>query len=219
MPSPGSSPSISFDDRDVRGPAVPRRGAQWLEEARDVERAGCIPEAMERYQLAITAAEQHGEPLVQAEALRRLAVLHHHRNETDRARELGRRSYELAMRVDNVVLAAEALNTLGGLDLMAGSLEGARATFVQALDLGGSSRELRAREVEAVVMSGRANVSVAVAAETVASGASVFLEKPVSPATLRSTTFACTRPRGPRAAVTFTTEGLTFSATVTTASE
>ena len=52
---------------------------------------------------------------------------------------------------------------------------------VNGLDL---LRELRAREVEAVVMSGRASVSVAV--ETVASGASVFLEKPVSAVTLRS---------------------------------
>jgi DNA-binding NtrC family response regulator len=52
---------------------------------------------------------------------------------------------------------------------------------VNGLDL---LREFRAREVEAVVMSGRPNVSVAV--ETVASGASVFLEKPVSAATLRS---------------------------------
>jgi two-component system, NtrC family, response regulator HydG len=52
---------------------------------------------------------------------------------------------------------------------------------VDGLDL---LRELRAREVEAVVMSGRANLNVAV--ETVESGAMVFLEKPVSAATLRS---------------------------------
>jgi DNA-binding NtrC family response regulator len=45
-------------------------------------------------------------------------------------------------------------------------------------------REMRAREVESVVMSCRASVNIAV--ETVESGASVFLEKPVSPVTLRS---------------------------------
>ncbi|HEX9610474.1 MAG TPA: HD domain-containing phosphohydrolase [Gemmatimonadales bacterium] len=122
-----------------------QRGADWLREARDMERAGGIPEAIERYEIAIATAERHGEPAVLAEALRRLAVLRHHRNESDGARALCRRSYELSMQVGSEVLAAEALNTLGGLDLMAGSLEGARATLVQALELGGSSRELRAR--------------------------------------------------------------------------
>jgi DNA-binding NtrC family response regulator len=45
-------------------------------------------------------------------------------------------------------------------------------------------RELRSRDVESVVMSGRASLNIA--EETVASGARFFLEKPVSPATLRS---------------------------------
>ena len=45
-------------------------------------------------------------------------------------------------------------------------------------------RELRARDVESVVMSGRPSITIAV--ETIASGATMFLEKPVSPSTLRS---------------------------------
>jgi DNA-binding NtrC family response regulator len=45
-------------------------------------------------------------------------------------------------------------------------------------------RELRARSVESVAMSGRPTMNIAV--ETVASGARAFLEKPVSPVTLRS---------------------------------
>ena len=80
-----------------------------------------------------------------AEALRRLAVLRHHRSEPARARELCRRSYDAARQIGDDVLAAEALNTLGGLDVTAGSLEDARKTFVRALELGGSSRRLRAR--------------------------------------------------------------------------
>src|SRR5216110_2340399 len=46
---------------------------------------------------------------------------------------------------EGALLAAEALNTLGGLDLAAGSLAQAATTFLRALDLGGSSRRLRAR--------------------------------------------------------------------------
>ncbi len=121
------------------------RGADWLHEARARERAACIPEAIACYESAITAAERSGEPVVLAEALRRVAVLQHHRNESERARELCGRSYDVARRIGNDLLAAEALNTLGGLDLSTGSLEDARATFLQALELGGSSRELRAR--------------------------------------------------------------------------
>jgi len=122
-----------------------RRGAELLYDARERERAGCIPEAIEGYEAAIVAAEQGEEQMVLAESLRRLAVLRHHRNESDRARELCRRSYTVARLIGNDLLAAEALNTVGGLDLTTGSLDDARKTFLEALDLGGQSRELRAR--------------------------------------------------------------------------
>jgi putative nucleotidyltransferase with HDIG domain len=122
-----------------------RRGAELLYEARERERAGCIPEAIEGYEAAIVASEQGEEQTVLAESLRRLAVLRHHRNESDRARELCRRSYTVARLIGNDLLAAEALNTVGGLDLTTGSLDDARKTFLEALDLGGQSRELRAR--------------------------------------------------------------------------
>src|SRR2546428_5102526 len=56
-----------------------RRGAELLHEARERERAGCIPEAIECYESAIALAEQGEEQTVLAEALRRPAVLRHHR--------------------------------------------------------------------------------------------------------------------------------------------
>src|SRR5207249_698508 len=128
------------------GPSHPSlRAADSLHAARERERAGCIPEAIERYESAIAAAQRAGEHALWAEALRRLAVLRHHRSEPARARELCRRSYDAARQIGDDVLAAEALNTLGGLDVTAGSLEDARKTFVRALELGGSSRRLRAR--------------------------------------------------------------------------
>ena len=54
-------------------------------------------------------------------------------------------AHDVARQIDNDLLAAEALNTLGVLDLKTGSLEGARMNFLRALELGGQSRELWAR--------------------------------------------------------------------------
>jgi len=116
-----------------------------LREARDRERAGCVPEAAEYYQAAIGEAERSGESAVLAETLRRLAVLRHHHNDTPAARQLCHRSHDVAIAMGSDVLAAEALNTLGGLALEGGELAAARETFVRALTLGGCSRELRAR--------------------------------------------------------------------------
>lgn len=122
-----------------------RSAASTLQAARERERAGDIADAINRYEAAIAAAERAGEHAILAEALRRLGILRRHRDEPDRARELCHRSYEVARGIGNNVLAAEALNTLGGLDLAAGSLEDAAQMFLRALELGGSSRRLRAR--------------------------------------------------------------------------
>nr|UXE46021.1 hypothetical protein Hi04_10k_c554_00020 [uncultured bacterium] len=123
----------------------PRPPADLLHEARDRERSGCIAEAIEGYEAAIYAAERAEERTVLAEALRRLAVVYHTRDDSTRARELCRRSYQVAREIGNDLLAGEALNTLGGLDLFTGSLDDARSNFLQALDMGGRSGELRAR--------------------------------------------------------------------------
>src|SRR5256886_7406358 len=55
------------------------------------------------------------------------------------------RSFTVARETSNDILAAEALNTLGGIDLEAGPLVDARRHFLRAVQLGGASRELRAR--------------------------------------------------------------------------
>src|SRR2546426_8179127 len=130
--SSATSPIMrSPGDVRVIGPADPhpiegmRRGADLLHEARDRERAGCMPEAIERYESAITAAERSGERTVLAEALRRLAVLQQHRDDVARARDLCRRSYEVAWQIGNQALAAGALNPPGGLGLPAASPGGA----------------------------------------------------------------------------------------------
>jgi putative nucleotidyltransferase with HDIG domain len=104
-----------------------------------------MTEAVQCYSAAIELAERDAERGVLAEALRRLGIVHHHRNESDVARKLCQRSYETATDMNDPVLAAEALNALAGFDFEAGSIEAAREKFYRALELGGASAELRGR--------------------------------------------------------------------------
>jgi putative nucleotidyltransferase with HDIG domain len=104
-----------------------------------------MPEAVQCYQAAILAAERDGERGILAEALRRLGVVHHHRDQPETARALCQRSYETGLEIGDAVLAAEALNALAGFDFESGSIEAAREKFYRALELGGASAELRGR--------------------------------------------------------------------------
>jgi putative nucleotidyltransferase with HDIG domain len=116
-----------------------------LLEARREEESGAIASAVSRYDAAIAAASDDQELAVLAEATRRLAVVLHQRDETGRAWDLCRQSYQVACTLGSDVLAAEALNTIGGLHLSSGALEEARKAFLKAIRLGSPSRELRAR--------------------------------------------------------------------------
>jgi tetratricopeptide (TPR) repeat protein len=104
-----------------------------------------MAEALECYAAAIDAAEQTGEREVLAESLRRSGIVHHQRSEPAPARELCERSHQIALEIGDTILAAEALNALGGFDFESGSMEAAREKFSRALELGGASAELRAR--------------------------------------------------------------------------
>lgn len=122
-----------------------RPAIDLLHEARTLERSGCAPEALERYQEAISAATRDGDSSTHAEALRRLAVLKHQRGESTEARALCGESARVARAAGKLHLAAESLNTLGCIDLSTGSLSDARTNFIDALALGGASQELEAR--------------------------------------------------------------------------
>jgi putative nucleotidyltransferase with HDIG domain len=125
-----------------------RSAADHLIAARDRERAGCVTESVEHYRSAIVAAERECQRTVLSEALRRLAVLQHKRDEIAEARALCDRSRSVARDAENDLLEAEALNTLGGMLLREGDLAGAAETFRAALALGGASIELRARTAQ-----------------------------------------------------------------------
>jgi putative nucleotidyltransferase with HDIG domain len=116
-----------------------------LEDARAREQAGAIAEAFACYRDAVAAAADAGEQALEAEALRRLAVLHHRRNERATAQELASRSHAIAREIGATVLAAEALNVLAGFAFESGAMEEAEVRFRAALDLGGSNPALRAR--------------------------------------------------------------------------
>lgn len=104
-----------------------------------------MAEAMQCYESAIEAATVDGERGVLAEALRRLGVVHHHRDLPVQARELCQKSYDTALEIHDSVLAAEALNALAGFDFEGGQIEAARERFYRALELGSASAELRGR--------------------------------------------------------------------------
>ena len=125
--------------------AVSRAAADLLIEARALERAVCMTEAVASYQAAIDSANTAGERAVLSEALRRLAIVRHRRGESAEARELCLRSHAVARDAGADLLAAQALNALGGIGLETDAVTDAREHFLRALELGGESRELRAR--------------------------------------------------------------------------
>lgn len=119
--------------------------AKSLGEAKVHERSGAIAEALECYRAAVAEAAGSGDHAVEAEALRRLAVLHHRRNERETACQLAGRSHAIARERGEAVLAGEALNVLAGFALEGGAMEEARDRFREALELAGDDPGLRGR--------------------------------------------------------------------------
>ncbi len=153
MPSPTENAAIPACDAP-RAADAPRRApvvgpatsaATMLAEARRREVAGRLSEAMEHYEATVRAAAHDGDCAVMSEALRRLAAVHHKSGDAGGARALCHRSYVAAKAMPNDVLAAEALNTLGVVEMMSGALAEARDVFQRALRLGGAASSLRAR--------------------------------------------------------------------------
>jgi putative nucleotidyltransferase with HDIG domain len=116
-----------------------------LQVARQYDGKGHMEEAIGAYQLAIRAAEQQGDSAVLADALRRLAVARHRRQERGEARALCERSYQVALSHGDVTLTVEALNTQAGFELVEENYELARPLFSRALNFEGVHPELRGR--------------------------------------------------------------------------
>lgn len=126
---------------DPEGPAQ-----RLVQLGRRYDRSGRLDEAIQSYQAAIAAAEATPtDAPVLAEALRRLAVILGRRGESESARDLCRRSYETATAAGQLALRAEALNTLGGLELVRERLPEAQRFLEQGLELSQEFPELRGR--------------------------------------------------------------------------
>jgi tetratricopeptide (TPR) repeat protein len=112
---------------------------QLLHEGRYHDLA-CRPgEAIACYSAAIDLTAGGEEPRVRAEALRRLGVLHHLRAEPEVARELCRRSCDVALQAGAEDLAADACNALAGFALERGDLTEAQERYSAALHLAGEN--------------------------------------------------------------------------------
>ena len=118
-----------------------------LRAGRAHDRAGRMEQAIAAYEQTIRLAEKSGgvDRPVLIEALRRLGVVHHRRNQIHEARTLGRRSLKEAVLLGDLVLAGEALNALAGFDTETGDLSAARAVYRAALPLADEAPGLRGR--------------------------------------------------------------------------
>ena len=132
----------SLDSQRSRGDT---HAATLLAETRQRERLDPIGAAQAAYDAVITAAMREGDQTVLAEALRRRAVLSHEAGEDARARAGLQQSYAVASLLADSALAAEALNTLGGLELETGHLIAAEAALTEALALARHRPDLTAR--------------------------------------------------------------------------
>ncbi len=133
----------SFANRPAEHPG--RRAGEVLRSARAHDQAGRLDHALAEYGEAIELAERSGEKSILIEALRRLGVLHHRRNNRELAGELCRRSYSLADDSGDRIQAGEALNALGGFDFESGEMTAARRHLERALTLAGKNDDLRGR--------------------------------------------------------------------------
>ena len=120
--------------------------AALLARSREAEQAGLLAVAQTALELAVARAEVERDAGAQSEALRRLAVVCHRLQESERAHRLVRQSERVARRASDQVLAAEALNTLAGFELELGEMGSAEERLREALTVGGgASAPLRAR--------------------------------------------------------------------------
>ena len=121
------------------------RPPSLLRLARDYDRGGRLDDAGRAYEAVIALAEDTQDQPLLAEALRRLAVVRHRRGSLAGARTLAERSLGVAVASGAPALIAEALNTLGGLDLVTDRYTQARSLFLRATEYARAPGELLGR--------------------------------------------------------------------------
>ena len=124
--------------------AADRPATNLLQLGRSHDLAGRLEAAASAYEQAVRDATDDERPVL-AEALRRLGVVRHRRNDPEGGRDCCARSYRESVELGDLLLAGEALNALAGFDFEAGAMAAARASYVNALALAGSSPALLGR--------------------------------------------------------------------------
>jgi tetratricopeptide (TPR) repeat protein len=104
-----------------------------LAQARNCESSGALHEAETLYNALIVAATRQEDQATLAEACRRRAILDHQAGDSARARSALQQSYAAAVSLRDNRLTAEALNTLGGLELETRNLAAAEAALQEAV--------------------------------------------------------------------------------------
>jgi putative nucleotidyltransferase with HDIG domain len=123
----------------------PALAPELLRLARERQTAGDLVEAADGYAAAAGAAEREGDGQVLAQALRLHAVVVHLRGDSSRARALCARSSAVARGLGHSRLVAEALNTMGGLELETGAPDAAAESFRLALGFAGEAWDVWGR--------------------------------------------------------------------------
>jgi len=118
---------------------------ELLRLSRERQAAGQLVEAADGYAATTTAAEREGDGSTLAQALRLQAVVVHIRGDSSRARALCARSSAVARGLGDSRLVAEALNTMGGLELETGAPAAAAESFRLALGFAGEEWDLWGR--------------------------------------------------------------------------
>lgn len=142
MRTSSTSPATPLPGKTAAQPAL---APELLRLARERQAAGRLPEAADGFAAAAGAAEREGDGGVLAQALRLQAVVVHLRGDSSRARALCARSSAIARGLGDSRLVAEALNTMGGLELEGGAPDVAAASFRLALGFAGDEWDLWAR--------------------------------------------------------------------------
>lgn len=138
-------PPVPFTAARPAPSLEPARAATLLRDARALERAGRVNEAVEAYEAAVASAEASRDGRILSEALRRLGGIRRRRHDADGARALCRRALDVALECGDAILAAEALNGIAIVHLERGEWDQARGHFRRALSYGAEDGALRGR--------------------------------------------------------------------------
>lgn len=108
---------------------------ELLAEGRSHQLAGRLREAAECFALAVDSAGSSGALANESEALRRLAIVHHLQGEAGAATTYCRRSRDVAIQLNDLVLTADATVVMANMAFEHGRLTEARKLYLEAIAL------------------------------------------------------------------------------------